>query len=202
MSRPSLILKDTLLDAAETVAARDGVSRLTFDAVAAEAGVSKGGVLHYYTTKDELIEGMVVRTANRWRHHYRTAYENEPPGPGRMTRGLLKSCFTDAQTWTEALRRGFASVFAALAHNPALIEPMRDAYAEFYRYVREDGLPPGVAESVTTAMDGLWFYWVLRLRPVDQSALDEMRGALEVTLTQALKDLEKSSSKKPAKPKA
>lgn len=202
MTRPNLTVKDALLDAAETVAARDGVSRLTFDAVAAEAGVSKGGVLHYFTSKDQLIEGMVVRTAKRWREYYLTAYENEAEGPGRMTRGLLKSCFTDAQTWTEALRRGFASVFAALAYNPALIEPMRAAYTEFYQYVEEDGLPPGVAESVTTAMDGLWFYWVLRLRPVEQATLDRMRGALEITLKEAVMSAEKTQQKTPIKRKS
>ncbi|WP_050028106.1 TetR/AcrR family transcriptional regulator [Verrucomicrobium sp. BvORR034] len=194
MSRPNPVIKDTLLDAAETIAARDGVARLTFDAVAAEAGVSKGGVLHYFTTKDQLIEGMVKRTATRWRDYFKAAYDNEPEGPGRMTRGLLKSCFTDAQTWTEALRRAFGSVFAALAHNPALIEPMREAYTEFYHYVEQDGLPPGVAESVTTAMDGLWFYWVLRLRPVNQGDLDRMRGALELTLDDALKSVAQAAA--------
>ena len=38
-------LRGALLDAAEAVVARQGVANLTFDAVAAEAGMSKGGLL-------------------------------------------------------------------------------------------------------------------------------------------------------------
>ncbi|MEZ0389463.1 MAG: hypothetical protein ACAI34_20455, partial [Verrucomicrobium sp.] len=49
-------------------------------------------------------------------------------------------------------------------------------------------LPPGVAEAVTTAIDGLWLYWVLRLRPVDQGEMDRMRRALEVILAGALEE--------------
>ncbi len=185
MTRTTHSVRDELLDAAVRVAAKEGVARLTFDAVAAEAGVSKGGLLHHFANKDQLIEGMVRRTADCWRRHFTEAYENAPEGPGRMVRGLLQSCFTDAQTWTEELRRSYSSVFAALAQNAALVEPMREAYEELYRLVEADGLPDGVAEALTTAIDGMWFYWVLQLRPVDQATLDRMRGTLERILSQA-----------------
>jgi AcrR family transcriptional regulator len=194
MTRSNPSLRDQLLDAAETVAAREGVSRLTFDAVAAEAGVSKGGLLHYFTNKDQLIESMVQRAADGWRHHFRGAYESVPPGPGRMVRGLLLNCFTDAQAWTEELRRSYSSVFAALAQNPALVAPMREAYAELYSYLEADGLPDGMAETLATAIDGLWLYWVLRLRPVDQADLDRMRGVLEGVLSQAMEAAKENGS--------
>jgi AcrR family transcriptional regulator len=186
--------RDQLLDAAETVAAREGVSRLTFDAVAAEAGVSKGGLLHYFASKDQLIEGMVRRAAEGWRLHFTSAYENASPGPGRMVRGLLQGCFTDAQSWTEELRRSYSSVFAALAQNPGLVEPMQEAYRELYGYLQADGLPDGVAETLATAIDGLWLYWVLRLRPVDQADLDRMRGVLERALAQAIESSKEEGS--------
>ena len=186
-------VRDALLNAAETVASKEGVARLTFDAVAAEAGVSKGGLLHHFTNKDQLIEAMVRRTAEGWRGYYTAALQSVPEGPGRLVRGLLKSCLTDAEQWTEDLRRSFSSVFAALAQNPALVEPMREAYVEFFQLVEADGLPDGLAEVLTTAIDGMWFYWVLRLRPVDQGALDRMRTNLEGILTQALEALAKES---------
>jgi AcrR family transcriptional regulator len=185
MTKPHASPKDQLLDAAEAVAVRDGVSRLTFDAVAAEAGVSKGGLLHHFTNKEQLIEGMVRRAAEGWREHFLSAYESAAPGAGRMVRGLLGGCFTDAEAWTEELRRRYASVFAALAQNPELVGPMREAYQELYIYLQNDGLPDGVAETLATAIDGLWFYWVLRLRPVAQADLDRMRRVLEQALAQA-----------------
>jgi AcrR family transcriptional regulator len=61
MGRRQTIDRGTILDAAEHVVLRDGAAHLTIDAVAAEAGVSKGGVLYAYATKDILIDAMLER---------------------------------------------------------------------------------------------------------------------------------------------
>jgi len=61
MGRRQSIDRGDLLDAAERVVARDGAGQLTMDAVAAEAGVSKGGVLYAYASKDALIDAMFTR---------------------------------------------------------------------------------------------------------------------------------------------
>ena len=57
-------IKDTrakLLDAAAAVVRRDGAQALTLDAVAAEAGVSKGGLLYHFKSKRELLDALVER---------------------------------------------------------------------------------------------------------------------------------------------
>ena len=59
MPRPSR--RTALLDAALTVVRRDGAAALTLDAVAAEAGVSKGGVLYHFGSKRALIDGLLER---------------------------------------------------------------------------------------------------------------------------------------------
>ena len=59
MARPSK--RAALLDAAVAVIRRDGARALTLDAVAAEAGVSKGGVLYHFNTKRALIDGLLAR---------------------------------------------------------------------------------------------------------------------------------------------
>ncbi|MHA6689391.1 TetR/AcrR family transcriptional regulator [Devosia sp. A449] len=61
MGRRQTIDRGALLDAAERVVLRDGANGLTMDAVAREAGVSKGGVLYAFTTKDTLIDEMMRR---------------------------------------------------------------------------------------------------------------------------------------------
>ncbi len=182
MKRTDTGVRDALLNAAEAVVARQGVANLTFDAVAAEAGMSKGGLLHHFRSKDRLIEALVTRAAQNWRACWMGSFERAPEGPGRMTRGLLNHCLSDTQTWTEQLRRSSAAVFAALAQNPSLIEPMRAVYVDLHRRIAEDGLPPGVGEAVVTAIDGLWLYWVLGLVPVDQDLMRRLRAALEEML--------------------
>ncbi|MBC7773502.1 MAG: TetR/AcrR family transcriptional regulator [Pyrinomonadaceae bacterium] len=176
---PNLPLCGTLLDAAEAVVARQGIANLTLEAVAAEAGMSKGGLLHHFPSKDRLVEGMVKRAAANWRGCYDSAYEQAPEGPGRMARALLCHCLSDAECWTEELRRSTSAVFAALAQNPTLIEPMRAVYTELHQRIADDGLPPGVGEAVAAAIDGLWLDWVLGLVPITQDRVVKVRVALE-----------------------
>src|SRR5215469_14026355 len=53
--------RDRLLDAAERVVAESGATHLTLDAVAKSAGVSKGGLLYHFPSKEALLEGMLSR---------------------------------------------------------------------------------------------------------------------------------------------
>ena len=187
MKRPSTEkLPDALLDAAEAVVARQGIANLTMDAVAAEIGMSKGGVLHHFPSKDRLVEAMVVRSAEGWRAHFTRAYDLMPPGPGRMARALLHHCLSGEEGWTRDLQRGSSACFAALAQNPSLIAPMRDVYSELHERLAHDGLPPGVGEAVGTAINGLWLYWVLGLVPVKQELIVKVRRALEDVLAPSL----------------
>ncbi len=178
-------LQNTVLDAAETVVMRQGIANLTLDAVAAEAGMSKGGLLHHFPTKDRLVEALVTRTADHLRAHYQEAYERAPEGPGRMSRALLSTSLADCACWSEQCRRSSSAVFAALAQNPSLIEPMRGVYSELHQRVADDDLPPGIGEAVAAAIDGMWLYWVLGLVPVDQDMIVRVRKALEAMLARS-----------------
>ena len=99
-----------------------------------------------------------------------------------MARGLISRCLVDAKCWTEQLRSSTSAVFAALAQNPSLIQPMREAYSELHGMIAKDGLPSGVADVVLAAIDGLWLNWVLGLLQVDQSHVDRLRRGLQLLL--------------------
>lgn len=175
-----------LLDAAEAVALREGVAKLTFDAVAAEAGMSKGGVLHHFASKEQLIEAMVRRTAGEWRDCYMGAYEEASEGPGRMARGILNHCLMGDESWTEPLRRRFSCVLAALAQNPSLVQSMRETYSDIYTRLENDGLPPGTGEAIGAAIDGIWLSWAMRFCDVEEDFLQRIHRVLSALLEQAL----------------
>lgn len=201
MARHQPTLKETILDAAEEVALREGVARLTFDAVAAEAKVSKGGVLHHFSTKDQLIEAMVNRTADQWRQCYMDAYDRTPVGPGRMARAIVDNCLLGGDSWTEPLRRRFSSVLAALVHDPSLVRAMRETHAEIYGHLQNDGLPPGFSEAIGYASDGLWLSWALRFCDVNDVSLQRLQGALQSLLDRALAELVESPADRKTKVK-
>ena len=61
MGRKRTIDQEEILNAAEFVVARDGAARLTLEAVAARAGVSKASVVYDFKSKQALIEAVIRR---------------------------------------------------------------------------------------------------------------------------------------------
>jgi AcrR family transcriptional regulator len=177
-------LRHRILDAAEAVVVRQGIANLALEAVAARAGISKGGLLYHFPSKDRLVEAMVARCADHWRAGVLAAFERAVPGPGRMARALL-SQLEDARCWTEQCQQSSSAVFAALAQNPRLIEPLRTVYGELRSRLDTDGLPAGVGELILVALDGLWLNRVLGLSRVDASRLDVIRRELELLVSRA-----------------
>lgn len=53
--------RNAALEAALTVVARDGPARLTLDAIAKEAGISKGGLMHQFPTKHAVLKALLER---------------------------------------------------------------------------------------------------------------------------------------------
>ena len=57
--------KEKLLDAFDTLLDEHGTAGATLDAVAAKAGVSKGGLLYHFGSKAELIKGSLDRLSTK-----------------------------------------------------------------------------------------------------------------------------------------
>ena len=51
--------RELAIQAAIAVLTRDGPNRLTIDAIARESGISKGGVLHHFPSKQEILKALV-----------------------------------------------------------------------------------------------------------------------------------------------
>lgn len=173
-----------ILDAAALVTAEEGFSKLTIDKVAVKVGLSKGGVLYHFNSKDQLIEAMVRRVADTWKEGAENAYNEAKEGRGRMARGLI-SCLSDANNWSHNLRGVSAVVFAGLAHNPDLIEPLRETYRYIFKKLEADGLPEGTAETVLSSLDGMWLWWTLGLKDLDQDFLNKIKSSLETMVNQS-----------------
>lgn len=62
MSRPPLA-RERVLDAYQSILIADGERAATLEAVARDAGVSKGGLLYHFASKDDLTAGLVARLA-------------------------------------------------------------------------------------------------------------------------------------------
>lgn len=67
--------RDRILDALETLLLDKGMSQVTLESVAATAGVSKGGLLYHFKSKDALLAGLVRRLGDRADQQLKTAVD-------------------------------------------------------------------------------------------------------------------------------
>ena len=171
MARPTRY--EELLDAAEAIVRRDGSSRLTLDAVAAEAGVSKGGLLYHFPSKEALVAAMVERMLAEFDEAHERAAHADPHEPGRWTRAYV---LVTAGSGGPSEHETSAALLAAVAADPSLLDPARERYAEWRRRAADDGIAPEDAAIVALAADGLWMADLFRLAA---PAGEERRRLLE-----------------------
>ena len=148
-----------LLHAAEQVVMEVGAAHLTLDAVACKAGVSKGGLIHNFPTKDALLEAMVVRSLAAWKERYEQAGRDFPDSPA----GKLKAQLVARLNADEQSRRVSSAVLAVAAHQPQLLEPVRAHLRQVQEALVESGLDFDLAEVLLLAADGLHLQELLGL---------------------------------------
>ena len=87
-------VRRALLDRAAAIAMDHGVSGVTVQAVAAAAGVTKGGLFHHFGSKQALIEGLFADLLARVDAEIDAAIEADPKPRGSFTRAYVNAVFT------------------------------------------------------------------------------------------------------------
>lgn len=147
--------KSELLEAAGAIIARSSVEALTFDRLAAETGVSKGGILYHFPDKERLlsalVEGIVALTEIAIAEAMQG--EPEPARPGRWLRAYIRVAFTNG----DEIDRLLGVLIAALPPESAALAPLLAADRRWLEAACHDGLPRGLAIAIRLAVDGAFF---------------------------------------------
>ncbi|MEU8731348.1 TetR/AcrR family transcriptional regulator [Streptomyces tendae] len=173
-------MRDRILDAVERLLVRGGVDAVRLDAAAAEARVSKGGLLHHFPSKRALVEGVVTRLVDR--------FEAVLPGPDAPP-GAFAKAWLDASIPPEVSEDGEPAASAvpvallAAAGGPEVLDILRERYEAWQRRLDEDGLEPGVATLVRMAVDGWWTTRLLGLAPPHGEEHRRLRALVEELTT-------------------
>ena len=168
-----------VLDAAEGIVRAKGVAGLTLDAAARAAGISKGGLLYHYASKEALITGLLARFAALIAEDFQTSVAAQGEGPGRVARAMLMWAFgLGPEAINERCERAAAVFLAAFHHDPVLLDPMRAVIATMRAAVAADGLPPGHGGAIMAAGDGLFMARIFGLYTPTEADMRDMRAAL------------------------
>ena len=159
--RPSS--RKAILDAATELLAEMGAGHLTLEAVAQRAGVSKGGLLYNFPTKNALLAAMIDAQMS-WAKALIAELEN--------TKGIslpqIRRQFEARLSWMcdMADDRTAHGMLAALVEQPELLEPVRQLHHAFWERVKTTTNDPPMLWLAWLASEGLIFSELLGLSPL------------------------------------
>lgn len=162
MSAKKKSARERILEAAEKVVSDVGAGNMTLDAVAAAAGVSKGGLLYHFANKEALLKGMIDRHMDEHQERLAATHARLGNQPSTYLRAFLETQMEMAkeEAHSAAVSRSF---LAAAANFPSLLERPRREFAEHFARLREYGAQFPLAALITLAYDGLYFGDVFEL---------------------------------------
>lgn len=184
-ARASVPARDRVLEAFEALLISDGERASTLDAVAARAGVSKGGLLYHFASKEALIDGLLhrldalvaddidrMRTAEEGALDYfvRTSVASLDGSQNALERTIV-ACSCLAQGAHPRVRESLRS--------------MQNAWVGFLKELIDD---PVVARLVMLVSDGLYFSSATGLsdETPDSESMDDLVALLkEITALRA-----------------
>lgn len=163
--------RDAVLDAYQAMLLEEGQRATTLEAVAARAGVSKGGLLYHFKSKEALAEGLIERLETLMTQDLE-AMRTAEDGPSRY--------YVRTSVWTDsALDRALVAVSQlAQESHPTAREAMARARDAWLALIREEVDSPAIAHAILLIGDGLYFDAALTggslSTQVAQVAVDEL----------------------------
>ncbi len=136
-----------------------GAARLTIDAVAARSGLSKGGVLYNFPSKDALIQGLVARLSEECASDIeagRTQYQH-------YASPTLAALIVSAPGWISDKKSVARALLAANAANPELLTHFRAFKQQVKAQILSETDDPPRALIAWSAIEGLLFTTALGL---------------------------------------
>lgn len=152
MGRSAQDTRRALLDAAGAAIRVNG-AHASLDEIARQAGVSKGGLIYHFASKDDLILELARDLLVAIRNSIEAELEPSDTAPGRLTRAYIRALMAPAED--EAAARDALMLITQLITIPAVVELVVNDTEELQRELDADGLPAGVLTLVVAAADGV-----------------------------------------------
>lgn len=153
-----------ILDAATAVIREQGTG-VSLVVIAEAAGVSKGGLLHHFPSRDELFLAVAGDSVNQLRSRVHELVDLSENRPGKMLRAYIRAFFdggNDVQDYFE-----FSGLWSMLNVIPGVAELLQEDTDWWRARFAEDGLHPDRIMLAQYATEGIigTSYWDKALTP-------------------------------------
>ncbi len=164
-----------LLAAAERVVTALGPA-FSLDAVAREAGVSKGGLLHHFRSRDSLLAALAAEWTEQFDAAVQRRLDPADDRPGRVCRAHIRATFDDATVaggpWVHT------SVQTALVAVPEVLERARADAERWQADMAADGLHRQRVLLISRTLDGEALADLFGRTVEDEASRRELRDLL------------------------
>ena len=170
--------RERILDAAEARLLARGPAGLVLDSIAADAGISKGGLLYHFPSKESLVAGLCERMLDGFDRELESLSSADAEPRGAWTRAYLASTVTEEGVPADNSAQLMAGILATLGRDSAHLEAVREHFARWHRRLATDGSDPITSTIVRLAADGLGLSALLGLPTVDPAESPKVIRAL------------------------
>lgn len=152
-----------ILEKALEVVVESGAMSLTFEAVARKSGISRGGILYHFPSKQALLQAILDQYVNRDMEVFNRQWKKLGEVPETMVQAeLLSAMEQDSDRDEEAV-----ALLAAVVNNPELLENVKPIIEGRYETIRgKKGFERQAA--VLLALDGIYTLRSLGLQPLNR----------------------------------
>lgn len=156
----------------------EGVEKLTLEAVAQRAGISKGGLLYHFPNKDALILGVIEQLSSHFLEGVNMRANGDLQSKGKWTRSYIETSISGESDVNDL----YTAISAAHFTNPEMLQRLQQAYSEIQNKIENDELDPVRATLVRLAIDGLWFAEMFGLAPpkadLRQKVIEQLKASI------------------------
>lgn len=169
--------REAALEAAKQVVQREGVTALSYESVAAEAGLTKGGLLYHFPSREDLLLALHEHVAGQWEQCMRNEVEDDAAtlsntaktaayvcasqSPDRAELLLTLEAISDESAravWNGVYDRWAAPVPETAGDDQAMARFIARLAADglwFYESISEHAMPPEVRERLVAEIIAL-----------------------------------------------
>jgi len=146
-------VRANIMEAAAQAAIEGGLGRLTLDLVARKAGVSKGGLIHHYPSRQALIDSLFHTLLNVFQKNLDDFIRSDPESRGRFTRAYVQATARPGGSPAESKLLG---AFALAMSNDSRLAGLWYDWLRSQMEKHGENTSSVIGRMVRYAADGLW----------------------------------------------
>jgi AcrR family transcriptional regulator len=162
--------------AALAILTREGVGGLTFDSLSRESGISKGGLLHQFRTKQGVLEALLEHQRNEFRAIGAEYRQTEGRDKAEPTLASQIAIYRQALSQPHSVAR---AMLAVMVESPGMLEASRDQDGEVAKAIEKEAADHDLSLLRYFAASGMAFNLLIGLTELDEATRNRLFDRLQ-----------------------